>query len=765
MKTLLLLRFQLAALLLFTMPVYAQEVGLVLSGGGAKGVAHIGVIRALEEAEIPIDYITGTSMGAIIGGLYAAGYSPEQMYDIVTSEEFMQWVRGEIDKEYFYYFKQTEPDASWLTLRFQVDSTITSTLPSSLVSPVQMDFAFMEFMASASAESNYDFDSLFIPFRCIASDIADNQEVVLEDGDLGMAIRASMTFPFYFKPIRIGGKLLLDGGMYNNFPSDIMYDVFFPDIIIGSKVASNYEPPKEDDIISQLQTVFMENTEYSILCDNGVLIEPDLEAVNITDFSKTRKFIDSGYAATRRYIPEIREFVFERVSTREIDSAREEYRRSLPDIRIDSIHISGLNTAQKEYVRRSLAGRTKRELGIDELRKEYFKLIADDKIASVFPSLRFNKEKSLYDLHLLIKRDNNLALSFGGVISSSPTNEAFVELQYKYLGKQAITLAGNSYIGRFYNSAQIRTRIDYPGKVPFYLRAGFSLGQYDYFKTSTYFFEDKTPSYLIKNENNIYADLGWPITNIGKLEIRVATGFTKDEYYQDNFFTREDTADQSIFDFSTVGIFYELNSLEKKQYAGSGFRLSMGFSLLDGSEEYVPGSTSFLTPEDGIHHSWYRFRMQSDNYFRIGRDYSLGIYADLLISSYGFLENYTATLLSSPAFEPIPESMTKFLPAYRAHNFLGGGIKNIFRLANNIELRLEGFLFQPFQEIQRAEDGLTSQYGLPFSDRSVIASGAFVYHSPIGPVSASLNFYDKSEEHWSFMFNIGYIIFNRSPLN
>ncbi|MBE0641345.1 MAG: patatin-like phospholipase family protein, partial [Bacteroidales bacterium] len=345
----------------------AQKVGLVLSGGGAKGVAHIGVIRAIEEAGIPIDYITGTSMGAIIGGMYAAGYSPREMERMVTSEDFLRWVKGEIDEEYYFYYKKPENDASWLSLQFQADSTLTSSLPSSLVSPVQMDFVFMEYLASASAASSYDFDSLFIPFRCVASDIANNAQMILRDGDLGKAIRASMTFPFYFKPIRIDGKLLLDGGMYNNFPSDVMYDDFFPDIIIGSKVSSNYPPPQEDDIISQVQTVFMLNSSYSVICDNGVLIEPDLERVSITDFSRTQQFIDSGYSEARRMVPLIREFVFDSISHDQLTARRLLYRSQLPPIRVDSIVIEGLNPAQSKYVRRSLSGREGRVLDINAL--------------------------------------------------------------------------------------------------------------------------------------------------------------------------------------------------------------------------------------------------------------------------------------------------------------------------------------------------------------------------------------------------------------
>ncbi|MBK7214619.1 MAG: patatin-like phospholipase family protein [Bacteroidales bacterium] len=260
--------------------LFGQKVAVVLSGGGAKGVCHIGVLKALEEAGIPIDYIAGTSMGAIVGGLYAAGYSPGEMEQLVTSPEFTEWVSGRIDPQYIYYFRKPYADASWMTFKFKYDSVLQTQLPTNIVSPVRMDFAFMELFANASAAANYNFDSLMVPFRCVASDVDANKPVVLKSGDLGSSIRASMTFPFYFKPIRINGKLLFDGGMYNNFPSDVAYEDFFPDIIIGSKAAQNAQPPSDDNVVSQLTNMLMEKSNYNVICESGVMIEPQLKVVN-----------------------------------------------------------------------------------------------------------------------------------------------------------------------------------------------------------------------------------------------------------------------------------------------------------------------------------------------------------------------------------------------------------------------------------------------------------------------------------------------------
>lgn len=154
--------------------VSAQKVGLVLSGGGAKGAAHIGVIKALEENNIPIDYITGTSIGAIIGSLYAMGYSPEEMLELMLSKEFSYWQTGTVEEQYTYYFKEPYPTPEFAHFSIDMSDSLqikASFLPQSLINPIQMNQAFMALFSQATAKAGWNFDNLFVPFRCVASDI------------------------------------------------------------------------------------------------------------------------------------------------------------------------------------------------------------------------------------------------------------------------------------------------------------------------------------------------------------------------------------------------------------------------------------------------------------------------------------------------------------------------------------------------------------------------------------------------------------------
>ncbi|MFO0436532.1 MAG: patatin-like phospholipase family protein, partial [Sphingobacteriaceae bacterium] len=247
------LKYAIFALFLAIKPVFSQKVGLVLSGGGSSGMAHIGVLKALEENNIPIDYITGTSIGSLIGAYYAIGYSPEQIEKMVKTSFFQNASKGDLNYQYGYYFKKRNTYGSWLTFRIDPNDEVLKNLPTNVINSIPIDYFLMETFAAASARAKYNFDSLLVPYRCVASDIQSKQSIVFKSGDLSTSLRASMSYPFYLRPIKVDGKLLFDGGLYNNFPSDVMYKDFNPDFIIGSNVADKNASPEDDDLYLQLR--------------------------------------------------------------------------------------------------------------------------------------------------------------------------------------------------------------------------------------------------------------------------------------------------------------------------------------------------------------------------------------------------------------------------------------------------------------------------------------------------------------------------------
>ena len=172
-------------LCLLPMSLQAQRVGLVLSGGGASGFAHIGVLKALEENNIPIDYITGTSAGALVGSMYACGYTPLEIEAYVLSNKFQLMTSGAVEPRQEFLLREPEIDAGMLSLSFSKDSIFQKSLPTNYVRPELLDYELMRLLGVPSAALNNNFDSLFVPFRCVASDIAAKKSTVLTRGGRG----------------------------------------------------------------------------------------------------------------------------------------------------------------------------------------------------------------------------------------------------------------------------------------------------------------------------------------------------------------------------------------------------------------------------------------------------------------------------------------------------------------------------------------------------------------------------------------------------
>lgn len=745
---------------------FSQKVGVVLSGGGSSGMSHIGVLKALEEHNIPIDYIAGTSAGGLIGGMYAAGMTPEQLEAIVLTPQFINMSKGIIEEQYIYYFKSKEQTSDWISLRFNRDrdSVFKAVLPTNIMSPFVMDFSLMEFTAQAAAACNYNFDSLFIPFRCVAADVANKKQVIFNKGNLSDAIRATISYPFYLKPITVDGQVLFDGGLYNNFPADVVLEDFYPDIIIGSTVAANTSPPHEDNVVSQIKNMLMMKTDYSIACENGIIIQPVLKDIGLFDFSQSRYVIDAGYAEAKKRMPEIENAISRRVTAEERAQKRQHFLKKKPALVFDNIYINGLNRYQSLYVERSLRKMKNENIGINDLRKRYFKLVADDKIKKIYPRAKFNRSSGFFDLYLDTQKDNDFIAQFGGNFSSRSINNAFIGLQYKYLGATALSVSANTYFGRFYTSGQLKARIDFPFIVPFYLEAGATVNQWNYFNSATTFFETIKPSYLLSTDTDGELTVGMPATYKGKVVFGVNGGQIINHYYQTKSFLQTDTTDNLTFKFISTHGSYETNTHNRKQYANKGRYFNMRLRYVQADVYEEPGSTGMSKTRAVDFKRWVQAKVVFDNYFRSYNFYKLGLYVEAVYSSQPFFSNYSSTVQFAPAFQPIPESGTLFFPDFRANQYIGVGARNVFEILKNLDLRIEGYAFQPWREIIRNDD-FTASYADKIKMPRFMASIALVFSSPVAPVSFSANFYDKQANKWSFLFNVGYILFNKKALD
>ncbi|MDD3740328.1 MAG: patatin-like phospholipase family protein [Bacteroidales bacterium] len=760
--------FSLSVLLIIgVFELSSQSVGLVLSGGGAKGMAHIGVIRALEENNIPIDYVVGTSIGAIIGGLYATGHSPDEMEAMFKDEKFYNYYKGLIPENHFYYFKTLNTDAS--AFRFGLtrrDSSISIVLPTNLVATQPMDFGIMEYFAKFTAGANNNFDSLFVPYRCVASDIYRNREVVFRDGDLGSAIRASMTFPLYFKPVEIDSVLYFDGGIYNNFPVDVMRKEFDPDFIVGVVVTSNSEKPDPDNLMLQIENLVMgEEKEYIVPTDEGITIKIDFENISLLDFHKVDELVLKGYDACNLVIDSISQrFPKRRQNQEDLLANRKLYKERLPALMFDKVYIKGLDNYEKEYVNHVFKRQTDK-LNLKQLESEYYKLISDFQIERSTPLARYNDTTGYFDVFLDVQKEKRMDVFFGAGISTGYFNNGFVGLNYKILNRMSILLNSNLYFGRFYNSFHIAGRFDFPFYFPLALDVSANINRYDYYKgNSRWLSLDFRQSYIVNFETNTRADIFTPLKRFSIIKTGFAAGFNNLNYYQISNFLQTDTTDFTGFSYTTAHLSIIRDNLNFKQYPNKGARNIASFRYVFGNESNTPGSTTDLETAFTHEMSWMQFNLLSDSYYNISEKFTLGFYAEIMLTNKPLFRNYISSLLSAPAFTPNPHSKTLFMPNYRANTYMAFGIKPIITFTDRVNLRLEAYAFVPYQKILKEEPYdrvYKAYYSEPFSYIHLMGSAALVYNSPVGPLSFSVNYYETESIRLYYMVHFGYIIFNK----
>lgn len=741
--------------------LHAQRVGLVMSGGGAAALAHIGVIKALEENGIPIDYVTGTSMGAFIGAMYAIGYSPEQMDSLVTSGQFQLATNGDFENKYRYYFYNQEHSASMVRLMINNNFNVQSILPTNLIRPTLMDLTLLEIMSVPAAMANYDFDSLMVPFRCIAADIQHKEQVIFRKGNLSEAVRASVTYPFFFEPVKIGDRMLFDGGLYNNFPIDVLHSEFEPDFIIGSNVTGTLEPPTDDNLLSQLKNMIIDRASYEPVHENAVIIEADLN-IGVFDFGQIRQIIDLGYEETLKRIGSIRAQLDRTRTAEQTAAMRKSFKSDYQPLTISDVNISGVNESQAGYVKKVVGLRKKEEVvPFDNMKRRFYHLIQDDKVRYAYPSTSKNPDDDHYTLNIYVKKEKEISVDFGGHVSSKPVNTGYVGLKYNHFARRSMVISANTYFGKFYGSVSARVRFEFPGKNKLSLEPVFTLNRWDYFKSFANFFEESKPSFIVQNDWYTGVIATKPFRTHGIFQADIKYSRLLDRYYQNDLFTPSDITDQTYFRNVTGGLKIEMSSLNKKQFPTEGGAFEIKARYINGREETILGSTSDLGMKFNHYHDWAQFELQAERYFRVGKRFSPGVFLKGLYTNRPLFSNYSATIISAPAFQPVPESRTFFQEEFRAHQYLAGGLKGLFHFTKSVHLRIEGYVFLPYQEIKRSEANLAT-LGRPWETPYFMGSTSLVYHSPLGPLSFSANYYEnRIDEPWSFLFSFGYVLFNK----
>ena len=398
------------------------------------------------------------------------------------------------------------------------------------------------------------------------------------------------------------------------------------------------------------------------------------------------------------------------------------------------------------------------------MKEGYFRLAADSKIKYIYPKAKYNPVTGLYNLHLRIKKERNLITDFGGNFSNRPISQGYIGLQYNYLGRFATAIIGNAYFGKLYSSVQLKTRFDFPFKVPIFIEPNVTWNRWDYYKSSSAFLEDTKPSYLIQSEEYGNMNIGFPTGKKGRIVGGAGVARQTARYYQTLNFFQLDTADQTNFDVATAHGYYENNSLNRKQYASQGGYLSIRARYVNGIEVNTPGSTSTDTVKEfSNHHEWAVLKITGERYFNRRGTFKIGVFGEGVYSTQTLFHNYTSSILSAQAFQPTLDSKTIFNENYRTHKYIAGGLKFIVNIRKNVELRAEGYIYQPYQVLVKTAE-LNTEFGVPFALQHYIGTAGVVWHTPVGPMSLSVNYYDQVKDPFSILFHFGYIIFNKRAL-
>ena len=398
------------SVLFFSQFTFAQEqkkpkIGLVLSGGGAKGFAHIGVLKVLEEAGVKVDYIGGTSMGAVVGGLYASGYNAAQIDSIFQATDFNELINDFIPRSSKNFYERRNDESYALALPF---NKFKIGIPEAL-SKGMYNYNLLS-RITRNVRHIKDFNKLPTPFLCIGTNIETGKEVLLNKGNLAQAMIASSAFPSLFSPVEIDGEILVDGGVVNNYPIEEVRKLG-ADFIIGVDVQHDLLDRNQlkdaTKILIQITNLHSIERMKKNVDNTDIYIRPDITQYSVISFDKGKDIITKGEEATFAVFEQLKKLVDE----------SNPYKK--PELKLisDSLYIKNINSTRldnytKEYVYGKLRFKPKSKISYNDFLKGINNINATQNFSAI--SYSFNPNEDGVDLNLNLKENSTKTyLKFG----------------------------------------------------------------------------------------------------------------------------------------------------------------------------------------------------------------------------------------------------------------------------------------------------------------------------------------------------------------
>ncbi len=433
-------------------PAQRKKVGLVLSGGGAKGMAHIGALKVIEEAGIPIDYVVGTSMGSIIGGLYAIGYTPAQMDSLVRRQDWTFLLSDQVARK---EQSMTEREAGEkYVLSLPLGQEMSKNITGGLIKGQNISNMFSEL--TVGYHDSIDFNKLPIPFACVSQDIATGNEVRFHSGVLSTAMRASMAIPGVFTPVRLDSMVLVDGGVVNNYPVNVARNMG-ADIVIGVDVQSELKPAEElngaGTILGQLINLMGLELYKKNLEDTDTYIKVDVEGYSAASFTSSAidTLIRRGEEAANMQVEALKQL------KRSIGLADDYHPQAVEaypfmhdrKVYIRSITFDGLDEKDKKWLLKRCDLQENTAISIDEIEEATSMLTANLEYSTATYTLPRHPEGG-YALNFSLSKKYERKLNVGLRFDSEETAAVLVNMTHTFHSKTPTTLSLTGRLGKRY---------------------------------------------------------------------------------------------------------------------------------------------------------------------------------------------------------------------------------------------------------------------------------------------------------------------------
>lgn len=699
------------------------KVGLVLSGGGAKGVAHIKVLQVLEEAGMPIDYIAGTSMGAIIGGLYSIGYTPHEMDSMVRTQDWLSLISDRVARDDKRFYERESADTYILSVPMSLDTKFA--LPSG-VTAGQNVLNLLNEMTIGYHDKDIDFNEMPIPYACVAYDMVKGEEYVFRSGNLPTAIRASMSIPGAFAPVLLDSMVLVDGGIYNNFPVDVVKKMG-AEIIIGVDLTAGIPELAEINsifgMVDQVATIIGREKYDENRKNTDLYINPRVKPYTSASF--TAEAIDTllvrGETAAREKWDEIlalkdeicgADYVYQKIQrSRMLD---------VDSISVGAISFSGLSMNEEPLIRYSL--------GLEENTT-----ITKQKLNNSIERLRGSGAFSYVTYTLDSKPPYNM------VISVNEKQEGVVNLGFRFdTEEMASILLGTTLNFRGLMGprldAQLRLnenpyiKLDFNSSRWFLGRFGISY-MYKYNKF-TFYDHGKNPTRITFDQHKV--DLFFNNFNPDKFSVNVGVQY---EYFNyQSFLWSTDPSDMAVIvpkGFINYFAKGHYENMDDYYYPTKGYRVNTQLMLHTDNAYQFEKELPFASVQ-------YSFQTAISYNNRL--TFTPSVYGRTLIGNFANKENYFAYLNALGG---------ELNGRYVTQQMVFPGIRNIEYFDNSLivaSLEVRMRLFKRNYISVKGAFGLQNNnffkmfIGEDFQNKHIWGIGIkYSYNSPIGPISLQLD--------------------------